>query len=148
MMRNIVVPLAFCSIAFCDTETKVKLKDLPEPVQKAVQEQTKNAKLKGLSKEVEKGATFYEVETSVNGKTRDVLLDTSGNVVEVEEAVAFSSLPPAVQKTLTASAGAGKILSVESVTKGSVVSYEAVIRKDGKKSEVAVNADGTLPKKE
>jgi hypothetical protein len=45
---------------------------------------------------------------------------------------------------LQAKAGSGKILSVESVTKGSTVSYEAVIEKDGKKSEVAVNSDGSV----
>jgi hypothetical protein len=32
------------------------------------------------------------------------------------------------------------------VTKGSVVSYEAVVSKNGKKTEVAVAADGTLKK--
>jgi len=37
-------------------------------------------------------------------------------------------------------------LRVESVTKGSTVSYEAVIRKNGKKSEVAVNSDGSVNK--
>src|SRR5271165_5331852 len=139
-MIRTVIGLAICSIALCETETKVKLKDLPDSVQNAVQEQTKNAKLKGLSKEVEKGATFYEVETSVNGKSRDVLLDTSGRVVEVEEAVAFSSLPDAVQRAFTE---AGRVVSVEQVTKGTLVTYEAVIRKNGKKSEVSVKADGS-----
>ena len=45
-------------------EKSIKVKDLPPAVQKAVHEQTKEAEVKGLSKEVEHGKTFYEVEPS------------------------------------------------------------------------------------
>jgi hypothetical protein len=51
-------------------------------------------------------------------------------------------------RNFAASRKTGKILKVESVTEGSVVSYEAVIQKGIKKSEVAVNADGTMKKKD
>ncbi len=146
MIRTIVVTLALSSGLVFAAETPVKMKDLPEAVQKTVKEQAKNAKLRGLSKEVENGQTFYEAETVVNGKNRDVLIDVNGAVVEVEEATTLASIPEAAQKALKAAAGSGKILGVETVTKGSVVSYEAVIQKGGKKSEVAVNADGSLKK--
>jgi len=48
---------------------KMKIEDLPAEVRKAVKEQTANATIVGLSKEVEKGQTMYEVETRVNGKS-------------------------------------------------------------------------------
>lgn len=99
--------------------------------------------MRGLSREVERGKTYYEAETTVNGKSRDILMDASGAIVEVEEAMAFESLPEAAQKALRTKAGSGKILRVESVTRGSTVSCEAVIEKNGKKPEVAVNADGS-----
>ncbi len=127
-------------------EKKVKLAEIPAPVQKTVQEQTKNAELKGLSKEVEGGKTFYEIETIVNGKSRDLLVDPSGQIVEVEEATTLANVPAPVKATLEKAAEKGKILSVETVTKGSAVSYEAVVSKNGKKSEVAVEADGTIKK--
>ena len=38
------------------------------------------------------------------------------------------------------------MLSVESVTRGATVSYEGVVRKNGKRTEVAVAADGTPAK--
>ena len=69
-------------------------------------------------------------------------MDASGAIMEVEEATAFESIPEAAQKALQAKAGSGRILRVESVTRGSAVSYEAVIEKGGNKSEVAVNSDG------
>jgi uncharacterized membrane protein YkoI len=131
-------------VALAAQETKVKMKDLPPAVQKTVQEQTQTAKLRGLSKEVENGKTFYEAETTVNGKSRDVLIDPDGKVVEVEEATTLAAIPEAARKAFQQQAGpTGKVLSVETVTKGSVVDYEAVIQKGGKKSEVAVHADGS-----
>ena len=51
-----------------------QLKDLPQAVQKAAQqEQANGTTLKGFAKEVEDGETFYEVETAVKGHTRDLL---------------------------------------------------------------------------
>jgi uncharacterized membrane protein YkoI len=124
-------------------ETRVKLLDLPAPVQKTVGEQTQNAELRALSREIEGGKTFYEIETIVNGKSRDLLVDPTGRIVEIEEATTLESVPGAVKAAL---APKGKILKIETVTKGSAVSYEAVVSKNGKKSEVAVEADGTIKK--
>jgi hypothetical protein len=140
----IVLSLAPLALA---QETKVKMKDLPAAVQKAVQEQTRTAKLRGLSKEVENGKTLYEAETTVNGKSRDILIDADGKVVEVEEATTLSAIPEPARKAFQQEAGAGKILTVETVTKGSVVSYEAVIQKGGKKAEIKVRGDGSIIKK-
>lgn len=140
--RPLIIPLILGGTLFSQ-ETRVRMQELPEVVQKTVKEQTKSAKLRGLAKEVEKGQTFYEAETLVNGKTRDVLIDAKGNVVEIEEATALADLPEPAQKAFSAAAGQGKIITVEKVTKGSVVSYEATINKAGRKSEIAVNADGS-----
>jgi hypothetical protein len=60
--------LAALALLVGAAEPKLKLADLPPPVQKTVQAQTKNAQLKGLSKEVENGETVYEIETMANGK--------------------------------------------------------------------------------
>ena len=128
-------------------ESKVKMEDLPPAVQKAAREQSKNATLVGLSKEVEGGKTVYEVETKVNGKTRDLLLDQSGAVVEIEEEVDLNSLPAAAKEAIQQKLAGRKLKKVESVTKGSTVTYEAsYVGKLGKTSEIAVNADGTAHK--
>lgn len=148
MPAKVTVTVAFVSFACMGSETRVQMKDLPGAVQKTVQEQTRTAKLKGLVKETEKGKTYYEAETIVNGKSRDILIDSTGAVVEVEEATTLKSIPEAARKAIQAQAGSGKILRVESVTRDSVVSYEAAVQKAGKKSEVAVNADGSPGKEE
>jgi len=137
--------LLLLGVAQGQSEKRVKMKDLPKAVQQTVQEQSKGATLKGLAKEVEEGKTFYEAELMVNGHTKDVLIDPSGAVVEVEEEMPLTSLPAEVKAEFEKQAGKGKILKVESVTKGGTLAfYEAKIKKAGKTSEVKVGPDGKV----
>jgi hypothetical protein len=125
-------------------ESKLKVENLPPAVQKTVKEQTQDAKLVGLSKEKEGGKTVYELETMVNGKSRDLMIDSAGTILSVEDEVALDSIPEAAKKAIQGKVATGKITKVETVTKGSEVSYEAAYTsKSGKKAEYGVNADGT-----
>jgi len=136
---------ASCAIAQAkqETESKVTMKDLPAPVQAKVKELSKGAFMRGLSKEVENGQTFYEVELRVNGHNRDALIDPAGKVVEIEEQAPLASLPPEVKSAIVRQAGKGRIMLVESISKGnSVVAYEAQISTAGKKSEIKVDTTG------
>ena len=137
--------IAVCSlttITFAQ-EKKIPRADLPPAVEKTVAAQSQGATIKGFSQEKEKGQTYYEAEMTVSGHSKDVLIDVNGVVVEVEEQVAFDSLPSAVKEGLQAKAGAGKILKVESLTKhDKLVAYEAKVQTDGKKTEIQVGPDG------
>ena len=75
----------------------------------------------------------------MNGRTRDLLLDGAGVVVELEEEVTLDSVPAAVRTALAAS---GRVRKVEAVTKGTTVTYEAEVEAAGKASEVIVDANG------
>ncbi len=133
--------------ALSAADTKMKLEDLPAAVQTTVKEQTKAATLSGISKEVEKGKTLYEVETKVGAKTRDLMLSAAGEVLSVEEEVDLESIPAPAKAAFQKRAAGGTVQKVEKVTAGSKVSYEAAIQlKSGKKIEQAVNADGSLHK--
>jgi uncharacterized membrane protein YkoI len=145
MIRLLIITLVSFAIARAG-ETSVKMKDLPPAVQKTVEEQTKGAQIKGLSKEIEKGKTMYEVETVVNGKARDLTIDATGALISVEEAIAIDAIPAAAKAAIEKLATGAQIKSVEAVTKGKVVTYEAVIAKGLKKSEVVVGADGSIQK--
>jgi uncharacterized membrane protein YkoI len=120
-------------------DKNISAKDLPPAVVKAVQEETKGATIKGYSKEVENGKTMYEVETTVSGHARDLLFDAAGTLVTTEEAVTLDSVPAPVKAAFGAK---GKVLLVETVTTAGTVTYEAQIEKNGKKSEVTVDAAG------
>jgi hypothetical protein len=146
-MKNASVALfvAACSIAGAASilaqETKMQLKNLPQPVQIAAQaEQARGAVLKGFAKEVEGDKTFYEVETVVKSHTRDLLYDPAGKLVEIEEEIANTAVPAPV---MTALKSRGAVSKVESVTKDGVVTYESVVKtKAGKSVAVAVDANG------
>lgn len=126
-----------------EKEKKIKRSDLPPAVEKTVAAQSASATIKGFNEEKENGQIFYEAEMTVDGHSKDVLMDASGTVVEVEEEVAFDSLSPEVKAGLQAKAGKGKIVKVESLTKkGKLVAYEAKVTTDGKRSEVQVGPDG------
>ena len=124
-------------------ERRVKMKDLPSAVQKTVTEVSKGASIKGLSKETEKGKTVYEVELNVDGHSKDISMDSTGQVIEVEEEVQFSSIPEAVQEGIKQSVGTAHMSMVESVTKGGVLRYyEVHVKKGGKNSEIYIGTDG------
>ena len=124
-------------------EKKIKRSDLPPSVEKTVAGISKGATIRGFSEETVKGKTTYDVEMVVNGHTKDVEVDASGAVLEIEEEVAMDSLPANVKAGLTAKAAGGKILKVESLTKnGKLVAYEAKVETAGKRSEVQVGPDG------
>jgi uncharacterized membrane protein YkoI len=118
----------------------VDLSRLPAPVRATIEAETKNATLKHVGKETEKGKVQYEVETLVNGKSRDLLVDPSGKVLEVEEQIAVDAAPAPVQDALKAH---GKVLKLESVQREGKTTYEAQVQgKSGKKSSVALDAQG------
>jgi len=124
-------------------EKKIKRSDLPAAVEKTVVAESKGATIRGFSEEKEKGKTTYELQMTVNGHSKDLQMDESGVVIEVEEQVALEALPTEARTSLQAKAGRGRITKVESITKKNrLVAYEAQVDTDGKKSEVQVGADG------
>ena len=135
----------FASIAIA-AETKIATKDLPAPVQKAVQEQSHGATLRGLTKEVENGKTEYEAELMVNGHGKDVSFDSGGRVVGVEEEVKMADVPAAARAAIEKAAKGATLRKVESVSEDGKNFYEASIRRDGKSSEVQVDRNGNTIK--
>jgi len=128
-----------------EQEQRVRMKDLPLAVQKTVQEQSRGAKIRALTREVEEGKTFFEVELRINGRGRDVLIDPSGAVVETEDQITLAEAPAAVKAEIEKQAGKGRIISVESVTKaGAIVFYEAAIRHARKITEIKISPDGKM----
>jgi hypothetical protein len=130
--------------ALCqDSETVIERRQLPAAVERTVAAQSAGATIKGFSREIEGGKTFYEVELVVNGKSRDVLMDAGGGVVEVEEQVVLDELPAAVREALLAKAGPGQITTVESLTKrGRLVAYEGHVKNGQRRSEIQVGPEG------
>jgi hypothetical protein len=143
---KLVILFTAAVLALGAAEKKVALKDLPPAVQKTVQDQTRGAEIKGLSMETENGKTTYEVETVVNGKHRDLEIDSQGALTAVEDETTLANIPAAAKAVFGRKAVGGRIVMVEAVTSGgAITAYEAeYIDKNGRKREVRVKPDGTI----
>jgi hypothetical protein len=56
-----------------------------------------------------------------DGRRKDIALDTSGSVLEVEPAVAAGNLPTASSDVIARAANGGKFGKIKSVTRGGVI---------------------------
>lgn len=138
-----LITLCAASTSAAAQEKRLKRSDLPPAVQKAADEQSKGATVRGYSSETENGQLEYEVAMTVDGRSRDVSFAPDGSILEIEQEVPVDSLPAAVHSALVQKAGAGRITKVESLTKhGTLVAYEAQVRTGAKRSEVQVGPDG------
>ena len=142
-----VLAVTVCALA---QEKKIDRAALPPAVQKTVQAQSQGATIKGFTTEVENGKRAYEAEMMVNGHSKDIEIAPDGSLNEVEEQVAFDSLPANVQTALTSKAKGAKIIKVESLKKqDKLVAYEAATLQGSKRGEIQVGPDGQrLPREE
>jgi uncharacterized membrane protein YkoI len=126
-------------------DQKTTLQKLPPAVRAAAEAESKGATIRGISSEKENGKTVYELETLVNGRTRDVMIDAAGKVYLVEEQLDIDKAPAPVKAALEAR---GTIVALESVMENGKVRYEGQVRtKAGKKVAIELDADGTPHKK-
>jgi uncharacterized membrane protein YkoI len=146
----VVAMLATAAVAHAgvktpDGEKKVSLKNLPAAVKATVEAESKGATVKGISSEKADGKTVYELETLVNGRIRDLMIDAAGKVYVVEEQVDADKVPAPVRRALEQK---GKIVVIESVVENGKTTYEGQVQpKTGKKITLALNPDGTAVRK-
>jgi hypothetical protein len=105
-----------------------------------------NATVREYAREVEGGATCYEIEGVEGGATRDVLFKPDGTVVEIEEQVPLSALPFAANAALGAMKPKVTLRTIEKVTRGATVGYEVQALQGGKRIELTFDADGKRAK--
>jgi hypothetical protein len=124
-------------------EKRIKYTDLPPAVRETEEKQARGAIVKGYSKEIDNGRTEYEVETILNGKSRDISIDPSGKIIEIEQEVSLDAVPAASKTAIQKGAEGGSILKVEEVKSDSETAYEAQILRHGKHLEIRVYPDGS-----
>src|SRR5438477_449233 len=82
--ETLAVSAVLVAANLAGAEKRVTMENLPPAVQKTIQEQSQGATVRGFSKEEENGKTFYEAELKVNGHNKDLLIDATGAIVEIE----------------------------------------------------------------
>lgn len=136
--------VATAALARADEE-KISPKKLPAAVTAAVKKAFPEAKILAASKEVEKGATTFEVELKVEGRSVDMALDASGKILEIEKELDLRSLPKPVARRLAARYPGARIKKVEEITRGEggPVHYEVALE-----AEVVLTAKGKIVRPE
>lgn len=123
-----------------DASQRAKIARLPAAVRATVEAESKDVTVKGISTEQANGKTVYELETLVNGRTRDLMIDATGKTYVVEEQLDVAAAPLPVRAAMEAK---GTIVALESVTKDGKTTYEGQVRtKGGRKIAVEVDAAG------
>jgi len=91
----------------------------------------------------------YQVNTRINGKYHDLVIDEQGKLVAVKDETDLGALPAAAKAAIEKQAAAAKIVTLEKVTEGSQVSYGAVMKDNAQGTfvKVSVAPDGTLKSK-
>ncbi len=92
----------------------------------------------------EKQGEFYQAEFKLNKLEHEVLLDSMGNIVKINEDIRVSDLPAKVSQALQRSYPNYKIDDVERVTKDESVLYKLELKSGETKLEIFYNKDGEV----
>src|SRR5258708_1327605 len=114
------------ALAFDGNTFAEKFERLPQAVQETAKAHMDNAF--GLSVGTAKGEQGwdYQVNTRLNGKYHNLVIDEKGKLVAVKDETDLASLPAAAKAAIENRAAASKIVTLEKVTEGAQVSYGAV----------------------
>jgi hypothetical protein len=120
-------------------EKQIKQSDLPAAVQKSAVEHSTGATITGYTRDKVEGVMVYQMDLVVEGRTRGIVMDPDGTVLQIEQEIAWDQLPADVQTDLNNVAGKGKYGAVSTITKeGKLVAYEAELVTNGNKAHVQV----------
>jgi uncharacterized membrane protein YkoI len=124
-----------------EAEEAVALKDAPEGVQKALADHREGVAPDKLVREVEDGFVFYEAEFAEGDVEYDVKTDEEGRIVEIEEELPLSLLPPEARNSILSAYPNAEIEEIERKT---VIHYELELKNEAKEFEVRILENGFL----
>src|ERR1700676_5524671 len=113
----VIVALGGSALAQGNKGKGLQLKDLPAAVQKTVQDNLKGGEIRNIGKEKEDGIEQYEVESVLNGKSRDFNVDVKGNLLLVEVATTIGAIPDMAKASILKKVADGKLATIETFTK-------------------------------
>ena len=121
---------------------QVFLDETPPAVKETIKAQVGKGSLREINRITEDGETVYEVEMTKGGATRDFTVNASGELFGLK--TLLSETPEAVQKTVRAEVGSGKLLEIEKNTEEGKLVYDVKMDKDGRTRNFTVSDGGDL----
>jgi len=140
------VTILLCVVVPVATASDVQLADLPDVVRKTILEQTQHATIIRLKKTLRDGHELYEAQTKSGSSRKTIAVDERGAVLEIDEAISLSRVPPEARRAIESSVANGKIKKLESIKlpSGVIVAYRVQFERNGKQSELRLSPDGRL----
>ena len=91
----------------------------------------------------------YQINTRLDGKYHDLVIDENGRLVAVKDETDLASLPAAAKAAIEKQTSAAKLVTLEKVTEGAQISYGAVLKDDaqGTVVQLRIAPDGTVKSK-
>jgi len=134
------------TLAFNGDTFGEKFNSLPQPVRQTAEAHMNNALPVSISSAQGDNGWEYQINTRLNGKYHDLVINEAGKLVAVKDETDLGSIPTTAKAAIEKQAAASKILSLEKVTQGSDVSYGAVMKDDAQGTfvKVRVAGDGTV----
>jgi len=136
-------------LAFDGDNFTQKFEALPQAVKDTAKAHMENAVPVSISSAQGEQGWKYQINTRVNGKYHDLVIDDKGKLTAVKDETDLASLPAAAKEAIQKQAAASKIMTLEKVTEGDQVSYGAVVKDDasGAFAQLRVAPDGTVKSK-
>jgi hypothetical protein len=122
----------------------LQLADLPAAVRKTLLEQTPHSTILHLKKTSRGGHELYEAQVKSAASSKTLLVDERGVILEIDEPISLSQMPPEARKAIESSVANGKIKKLEAVKlpSGVIAAYRVQFERNGKQSELRLAPDG------
>lgn len=126
-----------------------KFEAMPKAAQETAMANMEGALPVGIASVQGEQGLEYQVNTRLNGEYHNLVIDEKGKLLAVKDETDLASLPAPVKSAVQKEAAASKIVTLEKVTEGNLVSYGAVIQENtpGNYVRVRLAPDGTLKSK-
>lgn len=128
-------------IAVAGDDGKMSLDQVPAKAREALKKLAGGAQITAVERDKEHGMVVYEAEWSVNGKEAEAAVTAEGDLVEMEEEIDASALPPKVKDVVAKEFPGATKLEYEKVM---VVFYEIEAKLNGKEKEILVATSGKI----
>ena len=143
ILAGIALGLAV-SVAALGAAKTIKPSKLPAAVQRTAEQQSAGATVTGYSKDKAEGIVIYRMDLVAEGLARGIVMDAQGNVLSIEQELAWSDLPADIQKTFEDASRKGQLGEVSTITEdGALVAYEAYLVVNGERARVRVTPKAT-----
>jgi hypothetical protein len=149
----ITVAVAVAVLAGCaemkeskdEGDEAVSMSAVPAPVKQTLAQYTTDSDVKKVEQGDQDGTKVYEFDITQGARSFELTITPDGKFMGMEEDVKLADLPQAAQDALKAQAQGGTLESFEkAVDQNHKTTYEGVINKVGKKTEVAVDENGKV----